>query len=140
MAPISAPAEARRWLYQTLVAAGVAGGRVYNHPAPHGAAEPYVTVAAAGDGGDLKAQRRADDRVWGRPRYLVTAGARTDSLASLADEATAIYAALHGRSGDTAAARVVWCEHDRDFEQSTVEGGVRYERLGAFYEVAVQPR
>lgn len=139
MAAISAPAEARRWLYATLVAASVAGTRVYNHPAPIGAGEPYVTVDALGGPGELKAQRRADDRIWGVYRYRVTAGARTDSLVSLADEAAAVYAALHGQAGTTANARIVWCEHERDVEQTTIEGGVRYERLGGDYLVSVQP-
>ncbi len=125
--------RAERFIYDLLVAATVAGGRVYSGVAPDGAAEPYVVMQVQSPGNDLYTVGAY--RVWTDPLFIVKAVAKTRSWSTLTATADAIDLALHDKEGTVTGGTIYECLRERAFSLIEDVEGVQYRHLGGFYRV-----
>lgn len=139
MATGAEPIAAEQFLFAAISAVpsvtSVAGGRVYQGAAPPTAAFPSVIFAMIGAGSDTLTVDA--NTVYADPLYKVVVAHKADSVVGIATLVADIHAALHKRSGDVAAGRVVACTRERPFRLTTFEQNVRFQQIGGEYRVLV---
>lgn len=126
--------SAERFIYDRLLAANVAGGRIHSGIAPAGTAEPFVTIQVRSTGNDVVVI--GGERVWSNPLIAVEAVAKTQSWSTLNATANAIDTALHNTDGTAAGANIWSCERER--ESARITDNNEYRHLGGEYRFRVK--
>lgn len=125
--------NAERFLYERLVAANVAGGRVFSGIAPAGTTEPFVTIQLLSAGNDVVVI--GGERIWAAPLFQVKAVAETGSWSTLAATADALDAALQNTDGSAGSGNVWSCQRERPWALITDDN--LYRHLGGEYRLRV---
>lgn len=130
--------EAAEWITTVLTTPPITGltGGVQEHPAQELGAYPVVTFAQHAW---TDVEVIDGHRVWSDLLMLVTAISKGESTKALKAIATEIDARLHRASGTTTDGQIIESVRQGGFNDSTVESGISYRRLGGFYALIVQP-
>lgn len=127
-------------IIQALVAASVAGGRVYSGIAPVGATEPYVVVQEQSPGSEVLYAIGAEP-VWIDPLVLVKAVKATGSWSELMPVVKVLHSVLQDFKATAADGSILSCLRERPFkliEIPSTPGGKQYRHLGNAYRVLAQ--
>lgn len=142
MATIDPIAEARTWITSRLAAsaavAAAVGDRFYKHPAPRDVAHPFITHQYMSS--PVSPMVVGTAILWWELRFIIRAITDTNNDLALSAAIVAIYDALHGTSGTTANAQIVFCTEQRAFELIEVDASIEYLHGGGEYLIAVCPR
>ncbi len=136
----------RRWLYGVLAGDAtlvslLGGPHIYHALAPEGAPYPHVVFLRLGQLDDLTAL--GEVRIWTEGRWQVKGvirGSATrgspNALQSVADRLEAL---LQAASGTQSGAVILDCHRAAPWERTYVDGGVRYDELGAEWVIRARP-
>lgn len=141
MATIDPVAEARTFINSQLAASAAVtaavGTRFGAHPYPRTDDYPIITYEFLGSPQSEMVVGTAI--IMWYMRFLVRGITNTNNDLALSPAVIAIFDALHGKSGPTANAYIVFCTEQNTFYMNEIDASVQYIHKGGEYLIAVQP-